>query len=106
MLTNGGATTVVAVAELLAGLGSVCVAETEAVLLSVLATADLTTTVIVALAPLAMVPRLAVNELLVTEMPPCVVELVTMVSPAGRDWFMITLVAMLGPRLVTLKIGR
>src|ERR1019366_5326161 len=99
--TPPGATSVVAVALLLAGLGSVCVARTVAVVLSVPLVVVAATMVREALAPLAKVPRFQVRMLLEIDSVPCVALVARTMILAGSDSLTVTPVAVLGPALVT-----
>lgn len=99
----GAFTVVVPGALLFAVFGSVSFAVTLAVLLNVPAAVGVTTIVTVALAPLINVPR--VHETVVVPVQlPCVVDDETNVAPAGNGSVITTLVAELGPLLVTVIV--
>src|SRR5208337_3751799 len=101
MLTNGAATIVVVVAVLLAGLGSVWVARTVAVELSVPLVVVAAIIVADAAAPLARLPRFQVRMLLEIEIVPCVALVERTLMLAGSESLTVTPVATLGPALLT-----
>ncbi len=92
-----------AVDELLAGTESVSLPETVAVLVIVPATWPVPWMVMVAVAPLGIVPRLQVT-VVVPLQEPCVGVAVASVKLAGRGSVTVTPVAVLGPWLVTTRV--
>src|SRR5580765_6828820 len=95
-------TTVTAFAELFAGLESNSLAETVTEDESSEFVVVVTMAVTVALAPTPSEPRLAMRELPATEMEPWLALVEMRRALAGKIWLRVMVVAVLGPRLVTL----
>src|ERR1039458_2277506 len=106
MLTKGAVTTVVTVALLLARFASACAPIAVAVELRVPLVVVRAVIVIVALAPVAKLPTFQMRVLLEIEVVPCVGVEETTATLAGSVSLTITLVAGLGPRLVTDPISK
>jgi len=100
---GGGLTVVIRVSELFEGFGSDSLAETLAVLESVVATVGVTTIVTVAVAPLSSEPRAHVTVLVPAQLP-CDEEEDTNVTLTGSASLVVTLVAVLGPLLLTVSV--
>ena len=98
-------TVVSVVTELFSGAGSGWVAETVAELLAIPARLGTIITVFVATAPTGRAPTVNVTCLPVTEwVPPGLLVALTNVAPAGKVSMIVTLLAAVGPRLVTVNV--